>query len=292
MKDLMRPEIADEWGIKRLQNCILNIAQYIDSFCIENQIDYCLMGGSALGAVRHHGFIPWDDDLDVFMTPDNYEKFRDAFAAKGNKTLYYIQELGASDGRVITAKVRLNSSTYIEEIVKDWDIHHGVYVDIFILHTCPDSKIKRYWQYFWAKYLIVKGLANKEYERRGGMLNFAIRLFKILPKRFLLSYGLRQVYKYRDEKTEYVCNFLGKALLKNGMYKSAYFTSTKRHQFETIELNVAERVEEFLKDRFGDYMKIPDISRIKYEQHALEWNVSKPFTPRKAGTFADEKYMF
>lgn len=292
MKELMRPEISDDWDIKKLQNCILNIAHYIDEFCIENGIDYCLMGGSALGAVRHNGFIPWDDDLDVFMTPDNYEKFRAAFMKKGDKENYYLQELGAAKGMVTTAKVRLNKSTYIEDITKDWDIHQGVFVDIFILHTCPDDTVRRYWQYFWAKFLIVKGLANKVYERRSGALNFMVRLFKILPKRFMLAYGLKQVYRFRDEKTEYLCNFLGKALMKNGRYKSAYFTTTKRHQFETIELNVAGSVEDFLKDRFGDYMKMPDISRIRYEQHALEWDVEKPFKPRKEGVYADEKYLF
>ena len=81
-------------------------------------------------------------------------------------------------------------------------------------------------------------------------------------------------------------------LFRSGMYRSEYFISTKRHQFETIELNVACNVEAFLKERFGDYMKIPDISRIRYEQHALEWDVEKPFIPRKDGTFADEKFLF
>lgn len=292
MHDLMRKETPDEWGIKKLQNCILNIAQYIDEFCRNNQIEYCLMGGSALGAVRHDGFIPWDDDLDVFMTPDNYEKFRALFNEKGDKEQYYLQELGAADGMVITAKVRLNNSTYIEDIVKDWDIHHGVYVDIFILHTCPDNCIKRYWQYFWAKYLIVKGLANKEYKRKGGVVNNVIRGFKILPKRFLLRYGLQQVYRFRNESSKYRCNFLGKALLRNGMYKSEYFQSTKRHAFELIELNVPANVEDFLYERFGDYMKIPDIGRIMYEQHALEWNVNETFTPQKMGKFADERFLF
>ena len=167
-----------------------------------------------------------------------------------------------------------------------------MFVDIFILHTCPDNTIRRYWQYFWAKYLIVKGLANKVYERRSGALNFMVRFFKILPKRFLLAYGLKQVYRFRDEKTEFLCNFLGKALMRNGRYKSAYFATTKRRQFETIELNVAGNVEDFLKDRFGDYTKISDIGRIRYEQHALEWDVEKPFKPRKEGLYTDEKYFF
>lgn len=292
MKELMRQDTPDDWGIKKLQNCILNIAEYMDRFCREHQIDYCLMGGSALGAVRHGGFIPWDDDLDVFMTPDQYERFRAAFQKQGDKEHFYLQELGAADGMVITAKVRLNSSAYIEDIVKDWDIHHGVYVDIFILHTCPENKLKRYWQYFWAKYLIVKGLANKEYDRRGTLVNSVIRLMKLLPKRFLLGYGLRQVYRFRNEPSAYRCNYLGKALMKNGTYKAADFEGSARHEFETIELNVAKHVEDFLRDRFGDYMKIPDISRIRYEQHALEWDIEKPFTKRKEGSFADEKYLF
>jgi lipopolysaccharide cholinephosphotransferase len=161
MNNLIRTGLQDSYGILDLQNVILNIAKYIHDFCEAHGIQYCLMGGSALGAKRHSGFIPWDDDLDIFMTPDNYELFRDKFNQFGDKGMYYLQELGVSKGKVITAKVRLNNSYYEEDIIKDWKIHHGIYVDIFILHTCPDNKIKRYWQYVWAKYLIVKGLANK-----------------------------------------------------------------------------------------------------------------------------------
>ena len=58
----MREDTPDDWKIKKLQDAILEIAVYLDEFCSENEIDYCLMGGSALGAVRHQGFIPWDDD--------------------------------------------------------------------------------------------------------------------------------------------------------------------------------------------------------------------------------------
>ena len=85
MKNLMRSYKEDKWGILELQNCILNIAEYIDTFCDKYGIDYCLMGGSALGAVRHKGFIPWDDDLDIFMRPKEYEKFRKEFLKNGVK---------------------------------------------------------------------------------------------------------------------------------------------------------------------------------------------------------------
>ena len=288
MNNLMRKDVEDTWGIKDLQNVILNIASYVHDFCESHNIQYCLMGGSALGAKRHGGFIPWDDDLDIFMTPDNYEKFRDCFNKEGDKDMFYLQELGAANGRVITAKVRLNNSYYEEDILKGWNIHHGVYIDIFILHTCPNNMLKRRWQYCWAKYLIVKGLANKEYKRRGGVVYAMMKLMSLLPKRFLLSYGLKQVYRFRNEKSDFYCNYLGKALLKNGTYLREDFEKVKKLPFETIELYVAAGLEHFLANRFGDYMKVPSPERIKYEQHASTWNLSK----REYTDFSDEKYLF
>lgn len=284
----MRQDTPDDWGLKELQNVILNIAYDVDKFCTENDIPYCLMGGSALGAKRHGGFIPWDDDLDIFMTPDAYEKFRKCFNKKGDTEKYYIQELGASKGKVITAKVRLNNSYFEEEIIKDWHVHQGIYIDIFILHTCPNNKIQRYWQYAWAKYLIVKGLANKEYHRHGAATYFLLKCMKILPKRFLLDFGLKQVYAFRNKKTAYFCNYLGKAKMKNGTYKYAHFASTKRVPFETTEMNVAVGLEDFLSERFGDYMKIPSMDRIIYEQHASKWALGEYNYDDKS----DEKYLF
>lgn len=288
MNSLMRLDTPDDWGVKELQNIILNIAYDIDAFCQVHNITYRLMGGSALGAKRHGGFIPWDDDLDIFMTPDEYEQFRDAFLKEGDHQKYYLQELGASKGKVITAKVRLNNSYYEEEVVKDWHIHHGIYVDIFILHTCPNNKILRAWQYVWAKYLIVKGLANKEYKRKGTGVYYLLKCMSILPKRFLLDFGLNQVYAFRNKKTDYYCNFLGKALWKNGTYKHEYFSTIKRVPFETIELNVAGGLEAFLQERFGDYMKVPSLERIKYEQHATKWGIEECVYK----DLSDEKYLF
>ena len=73
-----------------VQNRILDIAVYLDEFCRKHEITYYLMGGSALGAIRHKGFIPWDDDLDIGMPRDDYEKFMEVAKSELNEQ-YYLQ---------------------------------------------------------------------------------------------------------------------------------------------------------------------------------------------------------
>ena len=288
----MRNDLTNDYGFLELQDKILEIMVYVDRLCRDNDIEYCLMGGSALGAKRHGGFIPWDDDLDIFMTPDNYEKFRDVLKSDKNDK-YYLQEWGATDGMVTISKVRMNGTTYLEPLIKEWDIHHGIYIDIFILHTCPDSKLLQLKQCFWAKYVIMKGLALKDYDRQSGLIAFAIKLMRLLPKRFLLKHGLKQIYKYRGKETNYYCNFLGKAVFKNGLYKREWFEKSKDISFETVMLRVPQKLEEFLTERFGDYMKLPSPERIKREQHAEEWSTKEDFQDvlgRKCG-FKDEHLL-
>ena len=277
----MRDGLDPKYGFLELQDKILEIAVYIDKLCRENDINYCLMGGSALGAKRHGGFIPWDDDLDVFMTPDNYEKFRKVFNENGDKEKYYLQEWGLTDGMVTISKIRLNNTSYIEESLKKWDIHHGIYVDIFILHTCPNNKLQQIHQCLWAKYVIMKGLAVRGYNRRGGFLGFALKVMSRMPDRLWVKHGLKQVYKYRNKKTNYFCNF------KNAIYKREYFENPEYVPFEKAELKAPEKLHEFLSERFGDYMKPPSPERIKWEQHAESWDFDKPYFVGD-GTYKDE----
>ncbi len=285
-------ESKDTWNIRRLQNCILNIAEYIDSFCESNNIDYCLMGGSALGAVRHQGFIPWDDDLDIFMTPENYKKFREKFHEFGDKQSYYLQEWGSKTGTPSFAKLRLNNSHYVELDLESLRIHKGIFVDIFILHVCPDNKIGHFWQYFWSRYLVIKSLANRNYTRRGLVANFILRPIKWLPKRAFVKYALKQIYKSSVKTSEYLCHYLGRAGYKKGLYKSAHFNSTKRVPFELISLRVPIGVEDYLHSRWGDYMELPSDEEIRYYQHSSDWDIENSFEGfNKEGNYPDEDIL-
>ena len=287
----MRDNLEDKYGIVSLQDKILEIAVYIDKLCSKYGIEYCLMGGSALGAKRHGGFIPWDDDLDIFMTPDNYEKFREIFKEHGDHTKFYLQEYGAQkNGFVTVPKLRMNNTTYIEELTQNWKIHQGIFVDIFILHTCPDNKLKQLWQVFWAKCAVVKGMSMRDYNRQKGIRKLLLQIAKILPKKLMVDYALKQVYRYRNDESSYYCNFLGKAVYKKGLYKKEWFEKKVKVPFEKVELYVPSGLHEFLSERFGDYMIIPSEERIKWEQHALLWYVNQDFSKyyNKSREFQDE----
>lgn len=290
----MRAGLEDKFGFLKLQDKILEIMDYIDRICYENEIEYCLMGGSALGAKRHGGFIPWDDDLDIFMTADNYEKFRNIFQRKGNHEKFYLQEWGAIDGMITLSKIRMNGTTYIEETLKDLDIHHGIYVDILILQVCPDNILLQLHQCFWAKYALMKGLAARGYSRKKGIIGIVLKIMACLPEYHLVKHALCQVYKYNGKNTKYYSYFLGRAIFKNAIYKKEWFEKCEYIPFETIKLKVPIGLHEFLTMRFGNYMEIPNQETIKAMQHAYYWNTESDFreyTGQKGSNFKDEHIL-
>ena len=93
----------------------------------------------------------------------------------------------------------------------------------------------------------------------------------------LIKYGLKQVYKYRNDKSDYFCNYLGRAGLEKGTYKKEWFEKTEYAPFEKVELKVPMNLHDFLSARFGDYMKPPSPEQIKWFQHAEVWDPDTDF---------------
>ncbi len=274
----VRPDLKDEYGILKYQDKLLEIMVYIDRFCSEYDIDYCLMAGSALGARRHSGFIPWDDDIDIYMSENDYSKFRKLFMEHGDKEKYYLQEWGSCETKkchmITMAKLRLNGSEIQEETYLGWKMHQGIFVDIFILHNCADFSPLRKIQYVFSEAAVLKGLEIRGY--RAKCLKDRVMLFisKLMPKGLALKLGLSSAYRYRNKNTDYCHGFIDTRRFSRAVFPKNIMFPAKYVDFEKVKLKVPADNDSYLKIQFGnDYMTPPPIEKREANKHVLGWRL-------------------
>jgi LPS biosynthesis protein len=255
--------------IKQLQLKILEIMKYIDKCCRDNKIEYYLLGGSALGAVRHEGFIPWDDDLDIIMTYDNYVKFKNVFN-HNNDSRFVIQEWRTCNEYLEYSKVRMNNTTFIEKNYKmNKEMHHGIYVDIMILHKSPKNKLLLNSVYLKSKYVTLYALSQRNWIPKIKSQKIMLNVLKILPNKSIVKSAYKTIYKYDNLKENFLyCYYITKSNLEQGCYDEEIFGKPVDIKFEDTTLLAPAKVEEYLKIRFGDYMKLPPEDQRKYAIHA------------------------
>jgi len=256
-------------NVKKVQIKILETMKYIDYICREYNIEYFIMGGTALGAVRHKGFIPWDDDLDIFMTFDNYNRFRMIFNNINNEK-FILQEWSVVDDYLEYAKVRMNGTTFIEEAFKEKkDMHHGIYVDIMILHKCPNKKSIQKKIYFASKYVTLYALSKRNWKPKNIKQKLALFSLKIMPNKYLLSKFYKYIYKYNKLNEDYsYCYFITKAKFSQGIFPADFFNKHVDIKFEDAILMGPNNIKSYLSLRYGDYMKLPSKKEQKAAVHA------------------------
>ena len=257
--------------IRDVQKKILEIMMYIDRLCRDNDIVYYIMGGTALGAVRHGGFIPWDDDLDIFMTPDNYKKFKTVFEHENN-TLFILQEWRVCKEYLEYAKVRMNGTTFIESNFKHIkDMHHGIYVDIMILHKSPENIFALRDVYYKSKYITLYALSQRNWKFKTFMQKLALKALKMLPNKLLSKSAYHTIYKYDDLHSKFnYCYYITRATIKQGLFPPEMFGKPVDITFEDTILMGPTDLKGYLVLRYGNYMRLPSVGQQKVMIHA-EW---------------------
>ena len=271
--------MAQNQSVRQVQEKILETMKYIDALCRENGIVYYIMGGTALGAVRHGGFIPWDDDLDIFMTPDQYEKFKAVFETQ-NSAQFVLQEWKTTPDYLEYAKVRMNGTTFIEEVFKDrTDMHHGIYVDIMILHKVPENKAIQRLVYLESKLVTLYALSQRNWKPKTRQQALVLKLLKILPCKWMVKVAYRRIYRYDSRQDNYrYCYWITPAKFRNGLFHKSLFASVVDVPFEDTMLMGSEKIKEYLEYRYGDYMKLPSKEAQKAAVHAYVFDTEKDYT--------------
>jgi len=250
---------------RELQLKMLEMMKVIDEICKKNNIEYYLVYGSALGAVRHKGFIPWDDDFDIAMTDDNYYRFLEICENELDKNKYYVQTPEKEKNYYLSfSKIRDITTTLIEESNNDKDITYGVFIDIFPLVGVPENKIKRNILKINRAFMLSANI---------NVINNSLLklIFKIILKLFgkkrILNYCTKQCFKYKAKDHDVwisICD--GDGFERNEVSKDV-MGKPKYVEFEDIKLPIPNKFSKYLEHFYGDYMKIPSEEEIKNKEH-------------------------
>jgi len=271
------------------KKCLIETLKQLISFCNSNNIEYCLGAGSCLGAVRHHGIIPWDDDIDVFMKRAEIEKL---ISLRKNIPDGYNLILMNENGYSYPIPKFYNSNTTIWED-KSIETIIGVYVDIFPLDECPSDikackKIKKEYTRAYSKYMDCtrKWVISDFFEK---IVHFhplgLIRITKNVLLRPFKDYYLNKYYciSNRIKKTNgtNIADFDGAYM---AFYPKSIFEKTIEVDFEGIKVKIPEEFDAYLTITYNNYMELPPIE--KRESHH-----SRYFINLKEGMTLDEVKM-
>ncbi len=243
--------------LRHLQLVIMQIMKDIDDICRRNNIDYYLNGGSAIGAIRHKGFIPWDDDLDIMMTFDNYERFIKACREQLDPEKYYVQE-GLKDWPLNYTKIKLIGTCFDEReaYVKD-ERQRGIFVDVFKMDNTSSNRLLQFWQYACAKYRVCYLMSKRTYKSAG----WKKKLFmaSAFPQNigFIRRFFEWQSELYNGKNTVYIASFYESKRFKKCIFRREVFGTPKRVEFEGTMLPVPAEYDSYLTTTFGNYMQLP-----------------------------------
>ena len=264
---MSRYEVSE---VKQVQSIALSVLNKFNSICKQQGFSYFAIGGTCIGAVRHKGFIPWDDDVDVAMPVDDYYGFLNYCIRNLKEPYSIVDPKYVKHYFSLYHKLQNTNTTFIEEFAKNYfDRYSGVYIDIFPVSGLPESESER-----------SKLIRKNEYLKKINFkLRFPIKEMDNIRRKatWILAFPLRLSLSFHwatDKQHELIKKFPlntsdkvwfpwrdipgtpGSATYKNIFYYED-FAETIEVSFENGTIMIPKGYDRYLKMDFGDYMKLP-----------------------------------
>lgn len=252
---------SNNFNMKNLQKIELDILEDFISVCKKLDLQYFVIGGTLLGAIRHEGFIPWDDDIDIGMPRPDYERFLE-YGQQYLKDSYFLQTYKTEyEYPYVFAKIRDCETTFIEKAIKTLKINHGVYIDIFPLDGYPSNKILQAVLNIRKRLYEVK-IASVQFSDKPKKRSFFGKIFffisDILYKdvnKAVEKYD-KLIKKFNYNKSNLIINY-GGAWGEKEIVSKKYFCNGLIKKFATIDVVVPQDYNSYLTNIYGNYMNLP-----------------------------------
>lgn len=272
----------ENYGYDEIHGISIKMLEWFHGFCKENKLRYYAVGGTMLGAVRHKGFIPWDDDIDVGMPREDYNRF---IALTKDKVFgrYSIESVENKNPDYIYpfAKIYDEETTLVEKARVN--IVRGIYIDVFPLDGAGADQADGEKKYMRIKKLydrltLFTAALNK---KRKWFKNLAILSVRLIPKRIISAEKIiRKINGVCEETGFDACVYAGNLVGnwgKKEIMPREFFGEPKEYRFENISVCGVEKPDLYLRALYGNYMEFPPEEKRKSHHNYAFQNLKKPY---------------
>ncbi len=257
--------ILDSESLCNLHKVELEILLEVDRICRKNHIHYSLTGGTLLGAVRHNGFIPWDDDADISMLRKEYRKFQQACKNDLDKEKFYFQDIENTKGyRWGYGKVRRKDSVFLRQNQEDMPYGQGIFLDVFPRDGIPDGAVAKKVHAFLC-FAVRKMMWSAVGRKTADHLIYRIiyQILYVMTKENIAEIYHCLIRMSNKKKTKYVRTLTFPLPGHLNGYKREWYQKYTKVKFEGYDFQAQSSYKEWLTKEFGDYMRLPPENKRK-----------------------------
>ena len=256
-----KPIKIDPETLRRLQQRELDTLIYFKEFCDKHGLTFFFCGGCCIGALRNKGFIPWDDDIDVFMPRGDYERLPELWKKYSDDPRFLCLKTDDETftGNIFTTIVD-TESTCVKLNQVNIDVPHGLVMDVFPLDGCPKG-MKRKMQKLWAV-IYALFLAQVVPKKHGGLIALGSRILLAVfrgegIRRKIWRFAQRKMSQYKIDDCDYITELCAGPKYMGIEYPKEIFSGVVLKEFEGLKMPLPKGYDVYLKMAFGDYMALP-----------------------------------
>lgn len=232
-----------------IQKELIKILETVQQVCDELELTYYLVNGTALGAKKYGGFIPWDDDVDIAMPRKDY----DVFCAKAQERLpeYLFLQNYKTDCRfpLLYSKIRNSNTTFIENGVQEFDMNHGIYIDVFPLDGYPEGRLNRL--ILRCKMKIYSWMQFCGFSGSGGVHKSILRKMGFHKRTAKTLAGMEKTIRRFEHCTNISCDYADRQ--GRGCVPWDYYGDGQFVKFEHLQIKIPSQIDAYLTYKYGDW---------------------------------------